>query len=157
MRKSLFALLTLMLLGAAQPLWGGTVYVPYAVNKTIRGSELVTEVRIHNDSGQKRGLTYLFIPVGTDGVEGFDREIDPVALSFPPHTTTRLADLVPAGENGVLEIVADDEIAVTARLIGTVGDGAPTFGVELPVVTSTNALSPGKTAIVQYPALFSPG
>ncbi len=147
MKKTLIALILLMLLGAAQPLWGGTVYV-YAVNKVIRGNTYETDIRAHNDSGESAELTYLFIPSGTNGVTGFDREVDPIKVTVRPHKTVKFVDWVPAGERGVLEISADESIVVTARLIGTPGDGGKEFGTELPVVTSRSAVLPGRTAIL---------
>ncbi len=147
MKKSLIALILLMLLGAAQPLWGGTVYV-YAVNKVIRGNTFETDIRVHNDSGERAELTYLFIPAGTNGVTAFDREIDPIRVSVRPHATVRFDDWVPFGERGVLEITADEDIVVTARQVGSPADGSKEFGTELPVVSSRNAVLPGRTAVL---------
>ncbi len=147
MKKSLIALILLMLLGAAQPLWGGTLYV-YGVNKVVRGNPFETEIRVHNDSGQQAELRYLFIPAGTNGLTAFDREVDPITVRVSPHTTTKFNDWVPFGKRGVLEISADDSVFVTARQIGTPAGGSREFGTELPVVTSRNALLPGRTAVL---------
>ncbi|HEX9734576.1 MAG TPA: hypothetical protein VGG06_21605 [Thermoanaerobaculia bacterium] len=149
MRKSLVALTTLLILGSAAPLWGGTVYVPYAVNRTVRGHMFTTEIRVHNDDNEAHTLTYLFIPVGKNGVN-FDRSTEPVEVIVPGHVTIPLVDLVPDGERGMVEINADPEIAVTARLIGSRDGGATkNVGVEIPAVTSSSTIPPGKAAIIQ--------
>lgn len=149
MRKSLVALTTLLILGTVAPLWGGTIYVPYAVNKSVRGHLFTTEIRVHNDDNQSHKLTYLFIPVGQDGME-LDRETEPIEVTIPGHVTTTLDGVIPEGERGMLEIDAEPEIAVTARLIGSRDGGeTTTFGVEMPVTTSANAIAAGNTAIVQ--------
>lgn len=149
MRKSLVALTALMLLGPVAPLWGGTIYVPYAVNKTVRGHQFTTEIRVHNDDTSSHKLTYLFIPAGKNGTN-FDRASEPIEITVKGHVTEVLDDLVPDGERGMLEISADPEIAVTARLIGSADKGeTKTFGVEIPVITSTNVITPGRTAILQ--------
>lgn len=148
MRKSLAALTTLLIVGSAAPLFAGTVYVPYAINRTIRGHQFTTEIRVHNDDGESHRLTYLFIPVGKNGVN-FDRTTEPVEVVVPGHVTTML-ELVPDGERGMIEIAADPEISVTARLIGSRDGGTTkTFGVEIPAVTSASAISPGRTAVLQ--------
>lgn len=148
MKKSLWILAILMLAAAAQPLWGGTVYIDQALNRTVKGTEYVTQVRVYNDGPSGATFTYLFIPANVDGTT-FDRETEAIEVLVPPRTTRVFEDLVPDGKRGMLEIAADDAITVTARVIGTRGDGTKTFGAEMPVVTSRRAISAGNTAVVQ--------
>lgn len=147
MRKSLFlTLLVLTILGASQPLWGGTVY-SYAVNQIVDGSRFTTQIRLTNDDNAPHSVFYLFIPAAMNGAN-IDRE-EAIEIVMPPRTTRRFDDLVPEGRHGMLELKADDEIAVTARITGTPKDGEKSFGTELPVTDSINAIVPGKTAILQ--------
>lgn len=149
MRKSLVALTSLLILATAVPLWGGTVYVPSAVNRSLRGHMVTTEIRVYNDDDAAHSLTYLFIEAGKDGTD-INRETEPIEVTIPGHVTTTLEGVVPEGQLGLVEINAEPEIAVAARLIGS-RDGGETqnFGVEIPVITSVNAIAPGKTAIIQ--------
>ena len=148
MKRGLFALCTLILLAAPQPVWGGgAVYVPLALDREIDGNHFKTEILVYNDAAETRTLTYLFIKERANGMQA-DRGSEPVEVSVAPRRTERFDDLVPGNQIGILEINADEDIFVTARLIGTPAAGGEPLRVELPVVTSRNAVAAGTTAVL---------
>ena len=145
MKKALLALCLLVF--AAAPAWSGTVYVTLAVNDDVEGSSYLTEVRFHNDSSESATASYLFLPEAMDGTVA-DRENGFTEIEINGRTTMALDDLVPVGARGILEIRADETVAINARLKGTAPDGTAFAGVEIPVVTSDNAIEPGDTALL---------
>lgn len=147
MKKGYLATLILSTLAVTQPLWGGTSYIPLAKDIKVDGNRFITEVRFQNDSGGAASVRYLFIPAQKDGT-AYDRETEMTELVVPPRGTLKVDDIVPRGRRGMVEVSADEEVSITARLIGESPNGATTLGVDLPVVTSRNAVSAGRTTVL---------
>ncbi len=147
MKKLTICLALGLLLGSVVPVWSGTVYVPLAVNRTVEGNQLETEIRVTNDSSTSTTLYYVLIPSWTDGTT-IDRDTATKQMTVPSHSTIRLDELITPGKYGALEITAGKEIAVSARLVGVSPDGRQA-GAEMPIVTSATATSPGDTTILQ--------
>ncbi len=137
----------ILVLPAAAPLVGGTVYVPLMIDRHVADNQIETEVRVTNDSSLSRSFSYVFIPELVDGTT-VDRT-DKVTKSVPPHATVSLTELVSPGQQGMLEINADSRLAITSRLVGTSPQGTRRTGAEMPVVTTRNAVPAGETAILQ--------
>lgn len=144
MKKGILALCFLLLTLAAAPAWAGTVYA-FAQNRTSDGNMFVTHYRFYNDSGENQTVQYLFIPEATNGTT-MDRETAYSTLKIPPRNTKSYQDLVPVNQRGILEIVMESSVSVTARMVGEAADGTEFFGADLPVVTSDNVVNPGQTA-----------
>ncbi len=147
MKKGYLAWYVLSFLAVTQPLWGGTVYIPLALDVKVDDNRFITEIRFQNDSGKAANVRYLFIPAQKDGTR-YDRATEMTELTIPGRSTTMLDDIVPRGRRGMMEISAEEVVSVTARLIGRPPNGVETFGVELPVITSRNAVTPGRTTVL---------
>ena len=146
--KKLFGI-TLALLALAAPTWAGTVYVPLVVDQLDAGGTLVTtEIHLTNTSRTElKGFTYLVLPSMTDGTDRAEDAGTDVLLQ--PLSTFVLRDLVAAGESAMLEVDADREIAVSARLIPVAESGAVNMGVALPIATSSSLIPAGEDGQVQ--------
>lgn len=147
MKKGYLAWFFLSTLAVTQPLWGGTVYIPLALDVKVDGNRFTTEIRFQNDGGKPATVRYLFIPAQKDGTK-YDRETEMTEVVVPGRSTTMLDDVVPRGKRGMMEISADEKTSVTARLIGRTPQGVETFGVEVPAVTSRRAVTPGQTTVL---------
>jgi hypothetical protein len=135
--RTLF-LAALSVAGAAQ---AGTVYIPVPGNATVGTASYQVQVAVANTGAQTVNLKQVLLPTDTDGTQ----------RPNPPGTTQILAGrttvLQPgAAFKGLLEISGDSTVSYTARLAGS---GPGRMGVYLPVITSSNQVPAGQTAVLQ--------
>jgi len=129
--------------------WGGVVYVPIGANVTDdQGNTLRTDVRLSNDGNKQLDVSYVFIPAGVDG-SSVDRSLLSETMSIGARNSVRVRDFFDPDQIGILEIVADPEIAITSRLVTSFADGGESLGTEMTVITAANAVPGGKTAFLQ--------
>ena len=148
MRKPALCLLALIMLFSASATWAGTVYVPLVVDQTSNGHNLETVIRITNTSPtEDRAFNYLLITRNSDGTDRNEDDITEILLT--PRSTFILTNLVNGTQAGMVEISAPSDIAVTARLEGTSAQSQPILGAEMPVITSSNAVTGGFNGVLQ--------
>jgi len=139
----------LLLAVLAAPLWAGTVYVPLVVDQVREEGTLVqTEILLTNNSPfETKSFTYYVIPTFSDGTDRPDDSGTDILLQ--PRSTFILQELVEPGEVAMVEIDADPEISVAARLNAVDAEGTPTLGTRTPVVSSDNLTPAGQPAYLQ--------
>ena len=139
MRKMIPCLLALLVLGAASPALAGNVYIP-----VLDRAGATTEVYIANSGLLERRYTTFFIPAGTNGST---RPAAPVTRTIVlGGRTTRISGITTPGQLGLLEIDAAPQLAIDARLRNPNSDGAPILYTNVPVISSSNALTPNSIA-----------
>jgi hypothetical protein len=145
MRKPLVASLALSLLGAAGSAFAGTVYVPVPDPVGSTGSSHALQVWITNSGPQQRPYTAHFLEAETDGTRR------PAKLTETPLAagrTTLLTGIGVRGKLGLLEIDANPQMSIEARLVNTSPGGQITVSM-VPVISSDNVFAAGGTAVVQ--------
>ena len=148
MQRFAIFLSILLLTALAAPVFAGTVYVPLVIDDEIEGNAFKTEIRFTNDNDAARRFSAVFIPSFTDGTDVPREGLGLVERAIQPRATLRLDDLGLPGQSGILEIEADEDIAVTARLVSSNAD-SQLLGTEMPVVSSGNLVPAGGTGIIQ--------
>ncbi len=125
----------------AAPTFAGTVYVPFAAELELGGVTYETLVWLTNDdSADAATIEYLFLPTFSIGT---DRDgLEPAEMVVAPGQTTILTI---AGNRGMLEIFAPEEVNVHARLVPT-GGPPEGQGVDVPIVSSDNLIPAGDMA-----------
>jgi hypothetical protein len=131
---------------ALVPAFAGTVYVPVAPPQKIGDVIYRTQVAVGNPGGVARQLTATFIASGLDGTKAGTA---PSTVTVPAHGTLLLANLTPAGHEGMLEISGAPELAVSARLEAVSRTGRVLSSASLPVVGSDQVVPGGAAAQLQ--------
>ncbi|MFY9825554.1 MAG: hypothetical protein WAM82_29540 [Thermoanaerobaculia bacterium] len=143
MKRTFLACLTLpAILAAALPAAAGNLYVPLLDRDGASGSHQRTEAWIANPSSQARSFKPTFLPAGASGAPLSGTGTAATVLTG---RTGKLIGLTTPGQPGLLEIAADTDIQVEARLANTVGAG-PTTYTQVPVITSANVVPAGAKA-----------
>ncbi|HEX4963148.1 MAG TPA: hypothetical protein VF173_20120 [Thermoanaerobaculia bacterium] len=140
MRRTLLGCLALLL--TALPASAGNLYVPLLDRDGAGGSHQRTEVWIANPASQTHNFKPTFLPAGTSGVALSGTGTQATVLAG---RTSKLLGATSPGQYGLLEIAADTDIQVEARLNNTLGVG-PAVYTAVPVITSANVLKAGATA-----------
>lgn len=139
MRKTIPCLLALLVLGAASPALAGNVYIPI-----LDRAGATTEVYIANSGLQERRYATFFIQAGADG--GIRPPVPVTRAIVLGSRTTRISGITTPGQLGLLEIDAAPQLAIDARLRNPNSDGAPILYTNVPVISSSNALTPNSIA-----------
>lgn len=128
-----------------QPLWAGTIYVPFAADIQIDDVRYETQIWVSNKGIENRRLTSYFIPAGADGT---DRPTDVTypSITVGGLTTVLVNDLSPTDTVGLFEISGAPQLVVSSRII-PVGQGGQ--GASLPVISSENLLAAGDSVHLQ--------
>jgi hypothetical protein len=140
MKRMLFGGLTLLAtLAAALPAAAGNLYIPLLDRDGAGGSHQRTELWLANPAGQPRSFKPTFLPAGTSGAPLSGTGTGAMILNG---RTSKLLGLTSPGQVGLLEIAADTDIQVEARLANSVGAGASSY-TQVPVITSANTVAAG--------------
>ena len=143
MKRTLFGCLTLLAaVAAALPAAAGNLYVPLLDRDGVGGSHQRTEVWIANPATQTRNFTPTFLPTGASGTALSGTGTQATVLNG---RTGKLIGATSPGQFGLLEIVADTDVQVEARLANTLGAGSAVY-TPVPVITSANVVSAGAKA-----------
>ncbi len=126
----------LTLLAAALPAAAGNLYIPLLDRDGAGASHQRTEVWIANPAGQAHNFKPTFLPTGTSGVALSGTGTAATVLGG---RTGKLIGVTAPGQFGLLEIAADTDIQVEARLANTLGAGSSSY-TEVPVITSANVV-----------------
>jgi hypothetical protein len=140
MKKTLFGCLTL--LATALPAAAGNLYIPLLDRDGAGGSHQRTEVWIANPANQPHNFKPTFLPTGASGTALSGTGTAAMVLNG---RTGKLIGLTSPGQLGLLEIAADTDIQIEARLANTLGAGASIY-TQAPVITSANAAPAGSKA-----------
>jgi hypothetical protein len=143
MKRSLPLALAALAL-ALSPAHADSIFVPFATQQQTAGVTFRTEVAVANPSRQPLAFEVRFHATGEDG----SRATPPLTRSIAAGSTLVLANLAPAGKQGMIEISGAPELAVTARLIAS-RKGLTATSAVVPAVTAADALAAGDTAQVQ--------
>jgi len=143
MKKTLLGCLTLLAtVAAALPAAAGNLYVPLLDRDGVGSSHQRTEIWIANPASQSHNFTPTFLPTGASGTALSGTGTQATVLSG---RTGKLIGLTTPGQFGLLEIVADTDIQVEARLANSLGASSSTY-TQVPVVTSANVVAAGSKA-----------
>jgi hypothetical protein len=140
MRRTLLGCLAL--LAAALPAAAGNLYIPLLDRDGVGSSHQRTEVWIANTASQPRNFKPTFLPAGVSGTGLSGTGTQATMLNG---RTGKLIGLTTPGHFGLLEIAADTEVQVEARLNNTLGSG-PAVYTPVPVISSANVVKAGATA-----------
>ncbi|HEV7503414.1 MAG TPA: hypothetical protein VGS07_00710 [Thermoanaerobaculia bacterium] len=143
MKRTLFGCLTLLAtLAIALPATAGNLYIPLLDRDGVGASHQRTEVWIANPASQSHNFKPVFLPTGTSGTPLSGTGTTTTVLSG---RTSKLIGLTSPGQLGLLEIAADTDLQVEARLANTLGAGSSTY-TQVPVITSANVVPAGSKA-----------
>lgn len=143
MKRMLLGGLTLLAtLAMALPAAAGNLYIPLLDRDGANASHQRTEVWIANPASQPHNFKPVFLPTGASGVALSGTGTAATVLSG---RTGKLIGVTSPGQFGLLEIAADTDIQVEARLANTLGAGSSSY-TEVPVITSANVLPAGAKA-----------
>ncbi|HSS48543.1 MAG TPA: hypothetical protein VLX28_06325 [Thermoanaerobaculia bacterium] len=143
MKRTLPGCLTLLAtLAAALPAAAGNLYIPLLDRDGVGSSHQRTEVWIANPTSLPHNFKPVFLPTGASGTPLSGTGTAATVLSG---RTAKLIGLTSPGQLGLLEIAADTDIQVEARLANTVGAGSSTY-TQVPVITSANVAPAGSKA-----------
>jgi hypothetical protein len=129
-------------LAPALPAAAGNLYIPLLDRDGVGASHQRTEVSIANPAGQPHSFKPVFLPTGTSGAALSGTGIAATVLSG---RTGKLIGVTSPGQFGLLEIAADTDIQVEARLANTLGAGSSIY-TQVPVITSANVVAAGSKA-----------
>lgn len=148
MSRPLAACLAFSLLGAglgAGSVSAGTVYVPVPNPVSSTGASHVVQVWVSNTGTVQRPYATTLLEAETDGTK---RSGKPPETPVAAGRTTLLTGLGAQGKVRLLEVDANAQMSVEARLINTPPNGPATIS-PVPVISSDNMLEAGKTAVLQ--------
>ena len=140
MNRIAFPLLALAALGA--PLAASVTYVPAAMDTTTGGVHLRSEIWVANPDPLTQGVTTYFIGAGTDGT--VRPEGDPPVTFVLGGATALLPTAAPL-TRGLLEIGGAPALSTRATIASLSGETV-LHRVEMPMLSSRNALDAGATA-----------
>ena len=132
----------LILLATALPAAAGNLYIPLLDRDGVSSSHQRTEVWIANPASLPHNFKPTFLPNGVSGTTLSGTGTSAMVLNG---RTGKLIGVTSPGSFGLLEIVADTDIQVEARLANSVGTGASSY-TQVPVITSANAVAAGSKA-----------
>lgn len=144
MSRPLAACLAFSLLGAGAAS-AGTVYVPVPNPVSSTGSSHVVQVWVTNTGTAQRPYSTTLLEAESDGTK---RSGKPSETPVTAGRTALLTGLGAQGKVRLLEVEANSQISVEARMINTPPDGSATVS-PVPVISSDNMLEAGKTAVLQ--------
>jgi hypothetical protein len=143
MKSTLLGGLTLLAtLAAALPASAGNLYIPLLDRDGVGSSHQRTELWIANPASQPHSFKPTFLPTGASGTPLSGTGTGAMVLNGH---TSKLIGLTAPGQLGLLEIAADTDVQVEARLANSVGTGASTY-TQVPVITSANVVPAGSKA-----------
>lgn len=142
MRKPLIGSFVLSLLGTAAA-YAGNVYIPVADAAGESGSTHILQVWITNSGTVQRPFSASVLQAETDGTKRPKPPESPVAAG----RTTRIGNLGAPGRVALLEIVANSQMTVEARLNSASASGQ-TSQSAVPVISSENLFEPSETAVL---------
>lgn len=142
------AVLVLLSGFAWAPLGAGTVYVGPALNGSIGALTYETELVVSNPTSTARSFTVYEIAAGVDGTPRPDGGLVLDEITVAPGTTMILTGLTSTADGAMLEVTADSQLVISARLNSSIPSG-DVLGVRVPVVGSTNAIAGGTTHHLQ--------
>ncbi len=128
----------------ARPVAAGVLYVP-AVHKLQDNVAIRTEVWATNPSlNQVLGFFAHFIPSLQDGTQ---RSGERPVYFVGPGESVRFSNLVPPGQQGMLEIEGSPDLLLSARLaVDVVGQGGEPEPEEIAMIGSSNLLAANSEA-----------
>lgn len=144
MSRPLAACLVFSLLGAGAAS-AGTVYVPIP-DPVSSGSSHVVQVWVSNTGTVQRPYSTTLLEAETDGTKRPSAK--PPEVGVAAGRTVLLTGLGAQGKVRLLEINANSQINVEARLLNTPSNNPSTVN-PVPVISSNNLLAAGKTAVLQ--------
>ncbi len=144
MSRPLAACLVFSLLGAGAAS-AGTVYVPVPNPIGDVGSSHVVQVWVTNTGTVQRPYSTTLLEAESDGTK---RSGKPPEVPLAAGRTTLLTGLGAQGKVRLLEVDANLQMSVEARMINTPPNGSPTVS-PVPVISSDNMLKAGEVAVLQ--------
>ncbi|HVS66501.1 MAG TPA: hypothetical protein VMT85_23695 [Thermoanaerobaculia bacterium] len=139
--------LLLVLIAAASPVLGGTVYVAFVGDGEVDGVSLETTLVVSNPTDDLRFVSLDFLPGIVDGVR-LEVDPSPEIYGIPARQTRVFTGLSrDLGTIGLLEVTGDDQLVVDARLRVTTDSGESRL-VQLPVVGSDHVQEPNKLHVL---------
>lgn len=144
MSRPLAACLAFSLLGAGAAS-AGTVYIPVPNPLSSTGSSHVVQVWVTNTGTAQRPYATTVLEAETDGTK---RSGKPPETPVSAGRTTLLTGLGAQGKVRLVEVDANPQMSVEARMINTPPNGPATVS-PVPVISSANMLEAGKTAVLQ--------
>lgn len=144
-RKS--ALIGLIALAASvAPAFAGSVYVPFASNRSIDGTTYQTKVWVTNTGTAARRFDVRFIGQNVDGTQGADITTQ---LNLPGGGTLLLGSVAPSGSLGMVEVSGAPQLVVNARIDAIGPGGAILSTTNVPAIGAGNVIKGGSTAHIQ--------
>ncbi len=144
MSRPLAACLVFSLLGAGAAS-AGTVYVPVP-DPVSTGSSHVMQVWVSNTGTVQRPYSTTLLEAETDGTKRPSSK--PPEVGVAAGRTVLLTGLGAQGKVRLLELNANSQLTVEARVVNTPSNNPPTVS-PVPVISSENLLAAGKTAVLQ--------
>lgn len=143
MRKTLVGWLVLPLLTTAAA-FAGNVYIPVPDAAGKNGSTHVVQVWITNSGTAQRPYSAMLLQAGTDGTK---RPGKPPESPVPAGRSVRIGNIGTPGKVGLLEIAANAQMTVEARLSSAAASGQATQSA-VPVISAENLFEPSETAVL---------
>ncbi|HEV2853587.1 MAG TPA: hypothetical protein VHC97_12355 [Thermoanaerobaculia bacterium] len=143
MSRPLAACLAFSLLGAGAAS-AGTVYVPIPNPLSSTGSSHLVQVWISNTGTAQRPYSATLLEAESDGTK---RPAKPTETSVPAGRTTVLTGLGAQGKVRLLEVDANPQMSIEARMISTPPNGQTSVS-PVPVISSDNLFEAGTTAVL---------
>jgi hypothetical protein len=151
MRKSLFgaqaALLAAVLaIGTSGAALAGAVYVPVPDPLNASGSTHVVQLWMTNTDTAQSAYTATMLDAETDGTQRAAQ--GPPASHVAAGRTTVLNGIGTVGKVGLLEVATTSSLSIEARMISTTPNGLTSSVSPVPLISSSNLLDAGKTAVL---------
>lgn len=143
MRKPLVGCFILSVLGTAAA-FAGNVYVPVPDAAGKNGSTHVLQVWITNSGTAQRPYSATLLQADTDGTKRPGKAPESPILAG---RTSRIGNLGTPGRVGLLEISADSQMTVEARLNSATSSGQTSQGA-VPVISAENLFEASETAVL---------
>lgn len=142
MRKPLVGCFVLSMLGTAA--FAGNVYIPVPDAAGKNGSTHILQVWITNSGTAQRPYSAAVLQAETDGTK---RPGKAPGSPIPAGRTLRIGNLGAPGRVGLLEITADPQMTVEARLNSAAASGQ-TAQAAVPVISAENLFDASETAVL---------
>ena len=143
MRKPLVGCFVLSVLGTAAA-FAGNVYIPVPDTAGKNGSTHVLQVWITNSGTAQRPYSATLLQAETDGTK---RPGKAPESPIPAGRTLRIGNLGAPGRVGLLEIAADSQMTVEARLNSAAASGQASQG-SVPVISAENLFEASESAVL---------
>jgi hypothetical protein len=143
MRKTLAGCIVLPLLATAAA-FAGNVYIPVPDATGKNGSTHVLQVWITNSGTAQKPYSATLLLPETDGTKRPGKSPE---SPVPAGRSVRIGNIGTPGKVGLLEITADGQMTVEARVSSAAASGQSSQGTA-PVISTENLFEPSETAVL---------